>query len=338
MRILASDVGGTHVRLAYVEDRGGRLVISGHETLLSAQYGGFEEALAEYLSRNPGEFDVASFSIAAPIIDGVAKFPNLPWKLSRPHLSQVLKQDRIFLLNDLEAQAYGLGELSGEQLVVLQAGRADADGNCALVAPGTGLGQAMIHRRDGQLIVLKSEGGHVSFGATNELEWDLLHFLEGEMEHVSWEALLSGPGLFRLYRFLRSRAGVEESPATAEALRGPDPQLVISRVGLSGENPIAVQTLDLFVDLLAMFAGNVALEAFAAGGVYLGGGIVPSLLPRLQQPNFGRKFARKGRMSGLLQNFPITAVRSDMLGILGAARFASRAWNGTQRSTPGGTT
>jgi glucokinase len=327
MRILASDVGGTHIRLALVEEREGELFVEKSEVLDSAAYATLEDGLAVYLKKHRFEYDVASFSIAGPIVDGAAKFTNRPWTIRRDTLAKFLGKGTVYLLNDLEAQAYGLGDLQREELETIHAGKPEAEGAWALVAPGTGLGQAMVSRAGGNYLVMKSEGGHADFGATSKLTWALQCYLEEELEHVSWEAVLSGPGLHRLYEFLRAHTGKEELAEVVEAMhKGPAPK-AITHYGMSKQSELARAACELFVELLATFAGNLALSGFATGGVYIGGGVVQGLLPLLKQPVFIKTFARKGRMKGLLESVPIAVVRTDRLGILGAALLKTKQEN-----------
>lgn len=322
MKILASDVGGTHVRMALVTEKDGALSASAHETLKSADYPVFEDAIKEYRRRHADDFDVASFSIAAPILNGQAKFPNRPWLIKHDSLCDLLHKQNVYLLNDLQSQAYGLNDVSQSSFEVLSAGKPDEDGNWALVAPGTGLGQALIHRSESQYFVMKSEAGHSTFGASNELQWELVKHLEKEMDHVSWEAVLSGPGIFRIYQFLRAYTGKEETPAMVTALKEGDPSAVVTKMGITKQSELAVQTCEIFVELLARYSADIALAGFATGGLFLGGGIVPHLMPLLKQPVFLRTFCRKGRMTSLLEDVPIKVVNWDLLGIFGAARYA----------------
>jgi glucokinase len=226
------------------------------------------------------------------------------------------------LINDLEANAWGIATLSSDDIAVLNPGESDGAGNLALISAGTGLGQAGLHWDGTRYRPFASEGGHVDFAPRNRLEMDLLEFLLRQFPRVSYERVVSGPGLQNIYRFLRETGRGDEPPWLAARLREQDPNAVVAQAALSGESALCVQALDLFVALYGAAAGNLALTLLATGGVYLGGGIAPKILPKLKDPIFLNAFFTKGRLRPLLETVPVRVILNDQTALFGAARYA----------------
>jgi glucokinase len=320
--ILAGDIGGTSSRLALFEADGGRLRRSAEETLPSRDYQDLTPILKAFLARPGRAAHIACLGVPGPVRDGRCRTTNLPWLVDAAVLSKDLGFP-VLLLNDLEAAAHGLDELQPEDCAILNEGAPGASGNRAIVAAGTGLGEAGLfwdgtaHRPFG------TEGGHASFAPADPLQADLLRFLARDGGHVSWERVLSGPGLLNVYTFLRDADHGGETPALAERLRRDDPPAVITDAALKGESPLCIRAVELFAALYGAEAGNLALKIMATGGVWLGGGIAPRILPFLKTPAFREAFASKGRMRPLLETMPVRVILRNDVALLGAARRAA---------------
>ena len=254
---------------------------------------------------------------------GIAVLPNLGWAVDASSLAHEIGIERAGLINDLEANAYGIAALDASDLSVINPGAADAIGNAAVISAGTGLGEAGLYW-DGKILrPFACEGGHADFAPTDPLQTQMLAWLQKQYTHVSWERVLSGNGLFNIYRFLRDTGRGEEPAWLAEELKNEDPPPVITRVALEKRSPLCEMALDLIIVLLGAEAANLALKIMATGGVYLGGGIVPSILSKLKEPAFMRAFTNKGRMSDMLSAVPVKAILNDGAALLGAARCAA---------------
>jgi glucokinase len=321
--ILAGDIGGTNTRLAFLEERDGRLVPAVEARFPSREHASLESVLHKFLAANPHPISTATFGIAGPVRRGRCDATNLPWVVDAVLVARDLGLKRVGLINDLEANAWGIALLEPKDFAVLNEGTPDPEGNAAILSAGTGLGQAGLYW-DGTLHrPFASEGGHGDFAPRNDLEMDLLRYLLKQHQRVSYERTVSGPGLQNIYRFLRDTGRGEEPAWLAERMRQGDPGAVISRAALAGESDLCLQALDLFVALYGAEAGNLALKMMATGGVYLGGGIAPKILPRLQDPIFLNAFVAKGRLKPLMQAMPVRVILNDKTALLGAARHAA---------------
>lgn len=331
MRALAGDVGGTNTRLASFEvgvaggsGRGrASLRLDREETYPSREHAGLEAIVESFLAgEQPPER--ACFGIAGPVRDGRCQATNLAWVVDAAQLAAALRIVQVALINDLEAFAWGIDELPASSLAPLAAGDPDAHGNAALIAAGTGLGEAGLawdgHRRR----PFATEGGHTSFAPQGEVESELLRYLAERHGHVSWERVVSGPGLVGIHAFLCEHRRAPAPGWLAEELEAGDPAAAISQAALDGRDEIAVEALDLFVRCFGAEAGNLALKVMATAGVYLGGGIAPKLLERLRAPDYLEAFRAKGRMRPLLEAMPVTVVLDEDAALLGAATYAAR--------------
>jgi glucokinase len=321
--ILAGDIGGTSARLAFFELEGGRLRAHKAEKYASRDHAGLAGMVRAFIGPRKDAVRVAAFGIPGPVRGGEVITPNLPWIVRRSDLAAEIGIDAVFLLNDLEANAWGLAMLGSESLAPINAGAADATGNVAVVSAGTGLGEAGAVRCGRELRPFAGEGGHSDFAPRDGLEAELWHYLHKRIGHVSWERVVSGPGLYTIYEFLRDSGRGTEVARIREELRGGDPAAVISRAALEGRCELSSRALDLFVSLYAAEAGNFALKVLATGGVYLGGGIAPKILTRLRGPAFMRSFSDKGRMQELLESIPVWVILDEETALLGAARYAA---------------
>jgi glucokinase len=321
--ILAGDIGGTNTRLAVFEERDGRLISIVGERYKSREYASLETVLRRFLAANPHPLTCAAFGIAGPVRRGRCDATNLPWVVDASSVAGVLELNQVGLVNDLEANAWGIAVLEPSDFAVINQGTGDAQGNAAIISAGTGLGQAGLYWDGTNHRPFATEGGHADFAPRNHLEMELLEFLLSQYSRVSYERVVSGPGLQHIYRFLRDTGRGEEPPWMVEHARGQDLSAVISRAALREECPLCVQTLDLFASLYGAEAGNLALKVMATGGVYLGGGIAPKILPKLQDPVFINAFLAKGRMKPLLESMPVRVILNDQTALLGAARLAA---------------
>lgn len=321
--ILAGDVGGTNSRIAFFESReNGRLEEAWTRTWPSREHAGLTEILADAIATSGISPSAAAIGIAGPVRNGRCEATNLPWIVDASELARDLALPRVVLLNDLEANAHGLAALGPADFETLQAGAADAAGNRAIIAAGTGLGEAGLFWDGRRHLPFASEGGHATFAPTGELQADLWRSTTQRFGHASVERVLSGPGLVNIVDFLRE-TGRGDVPATLRArLDAGDGGAAIAEAADDGVE-IAVRALDLFVAIYGAEAGNLALKMMATGGVYLGGGIAPKILPGLVSGAFLDAFLAKGRMRGLLASMPIRVVLNDRCALLGAARHAA---------------
>ena len=321
--ILAGDIGGTKTNLAFFESNGSEVgPIIKQRTFRSADYDSLETILKEFVG-DPELITNACFGIAAPVVQGHAKTPNLNWTVNAESLAQVLEIDRVGLINDLEATARGISTLNDSQLLTLNAGDPKRGGDRALIAAGTGLGVAGIFFRDGEYEFIPSEGGHVDFAPRTELEIELLRYLmEKFAGHVSYERVLSGPGFLNLYYFLRDRKYAEEPAWLSHEIESGNKAAVIAKAALTNKSELAVKALDMFVSIYGAMAGNLALLMMSMGGLYVGGGIAPKILEKLKDGTFMRAFSCKGRFSSLLAGFPVYVILDDKTALFGAARGA----------------
>jgi len=322
--ILVGDVGGTHTRLAMIDVVKGHFHFLAEQTFPSREEPSLESALRKFLSDPVSPITRACLGIAGPVRYGRSEATNLPWVIDSQKIAQQLNLPRVGLINDWEAGAYGIAALEAKDFEVLNQGADDAQGNRAVIAAGTGLGQVGLFWDDKEYRPFASEGGHADFAPRNHVEMDLLDYLLRRHSRVSVERVISGPGLFNIYQFLKDTGRDEEPAWLVEQMRHKDPPVVITENGLEGKSSLCTQTLDLFVSLYGAEAGNLALKVMATGGVYLGGGIAPKMVAKLREPIFMNAFTAKGRMRPLLQAIPVRVILNPKVALLGAARCAMR--------------
>jgi len=321
--ILAGDVGGTKVHLALYDFTGGKLDYTRDERYPAKDYSGLEEIVREFLGADHNKVTSACFGVPGPVRDGRLRLTNLPWTLDSRELAHNLKIDHVFLINDLEANGYGVAELSANQIYTLSEGDASQIGNRALIAAGTGLGEGILAWNGRQHIPMPSEGGHTDFGPRNEDEIDLLRYLKQKYNgRVSYERVVAGMGITNIYDFLRDVRGLEEPSWLADRLASEDPNAVITELALSAKSEICEKTLDMHVSVYGAEAGNLALKVLSVGGLYVGGGIAPRILEKLKDGTFMRAFTDKGRLSQLLVNMPVRVILESKAALLGAAAYA----------------
>lgn len=281
--------------------------------------------LKSFQKAHPISFNAACFGVAGPLEGGVVKTTNLDWTFSAIDISDFLNIEQTWLINDLEAIAYGIELLApSEVLEITPQITPPHQGNQAVIAPGSGIGEAILYWDGSQHRPFATEGGHCSFSPSNALQTELLKFLFKKFKYVSWEKLLSGPGLANIYHFMEATYPDKKSPALADKLRTGDPSLSarITHLALTTQDDLCLKTIELFFEILANEAGNLALKSLPSGGLFIAGGITPKLLPLLDKEKFSRDFLHKDGMTELLAKIPIYLVLNDEIGILGAARYA----------------
>ena len=313
MPILAADIGGTSTRLRLVH---------GAETLdekdySSQDYPDLNSILDNFIKANsPVDLQSACLAVAGPVRDGTARVTNLPWEVHESLISEDFTIPQVRIINDFEAIGYALAILSPDDFYELQAGSPDNVGTRALIGAGTGLGVAIVTRCGERWQVLPGEGGHVDFAPRTAEQQALLDYLQQQSARVSVEMLLSGPGLERIYEFICTQNGINPGSVRRTAAS-------ISSTALIGRDPLAVKTLDLFVEIYGAQAGNLALTSLATGGVFIAGGIAPKILSLLKRGRFIEMFSDKPPMSELLHSMPVRVVLNTRSGLLGAVQVAS---------------
>jgi glucokinase len=323
--ILAGDIGGTNTRLAFFDVSNGRPKIVSASVFPSREYRSLAEIVAKFVSTSVIRPESACFGAAGPVRQGRVETTNLPWIIEAQALARELQIPNVVLLNDLEANAWGIATLKPEDLVTINPVQGNPAGNRAVIAAGTGLGEAGMYWDGDRHHIFATEGGHADFAARNQLEIELFCYLATRFGRVSYERVVSGPGLVNIFHFLRdSGRGDEPKWLTDEMLQG-DPAAAISRAAMAGKDPLCEHALDLFISIYAAEAGNLALKLMASGGIFLGGGIAPKVLPKLKGPQFMRDFAAKGRMQPLLESMPVQVIVNDQTALMGAARCAQIA-------------
>ena len=321
--ILAGEIGATNTRLAAYETEGNRLQQVVEKIYASQSRSGLPEILTEFIRAEGIPVDSACFGVAGPVRGGRCKISNLAWTLDAKELAQQLKLNSVGLLNDLEAYAYGIDALGDSDFVTLNEGSEEAEGNRAVVSARTGLGVAGMYWDGRRHRPFACEGGHTDFAPRNDLEVELLRYLKKrDGGRISYERIVSGPGIKNIYDFLRDSKTAEEpdwlKPQIAEAKDAP---AAISRMALENKAPICEQALSIFVSVYGAQTGNCALTFMSSGGIYIGGSIAAKILAKMKEPIFMESFLDKGRMAHLLKDMPVKIVLNDDAGILGAARY-----------------
>jgi len=320
--VLAGDIGGTKTNLGLYRMGKRRPVPSVVRTYPSREAPNLADILERFLARHPVTVASACFGVAGSVRNGVSRTTNLPWDVSEKKLKNRFGWNRVRVINDLKATAYAVPLLTQRELFILNPGRKAKEKTIGLIAPGTGLGMALLIWKDGSYIPVSSGGGHSDLAPNNESEAAFWKYLHDRLGHVSVERALSGPGLFIIYCWMKFTGQGSEPTWLSEKLNEGDPPRVITEAALVEKDPLCVKALDLFVSILGATAGNLALTGLTRGGIYLGGGIVPKILSKLQEGFFMRAFVEKGRFKGLLTEVPVYVILNDKAALLGAAHGA----------------
>ncbi len=320
--ILAGDIGATRTRLAAFETEGIRLQCVVEKTYLSQQHDGISPILAEFVRSEGIPVHSACLGVAGPVRNGRSKISNLPWIIDSRELATQLKLKSVGLLNDLEAYAYGIDALDSKDFITLSEGSEDAEGNRAVISAQTGLGMAGLYWDGFRHHPFGCEGGHSDFAPRTGLEMELLSYLQKKFGHISYERILSGPGIKNIYDFLRDTHKAEEPEWLHQQMEAaPDPPALISQLAAEGKAAICDQSLSIFVSIFGAETGNAALNFMSTGGIFIGGSIAAKNVPKMQDPVFLQSFLAKGRMETLLKDMPVKIVLNDDCGIIGAARY-----------------
>jgi glucokinase len=319
VQVLSGDIGGTKTRLAVFTVNGMLLETLAEEEYPSQQYASLATIIDAFLNQHDFEIDVAGFGIAGPVKNNSVDATNLPWHISATNIAERLNIKKVALINDLEANAWGIRSLQEKDFHLLNAGNPDRSGNAAIIAAGTGLGEAGLYYNGEDYCPFATEGGHTDFSPSSELEIELLRFLHERYKHVSWERVLSGPGLVTVHEFLCAYRNKEIPVDLQDAMRSGDAAAAISQAALKGRDEISLEALELFVHLYGVEAGNLALKTMATGGLYIGGGIAPKILDVLKDGTFMAAFIAKGRMQSLLEHMPVRVILNDRTALYGSA-------------------
>lgn len=324
MKILSGDIGGTKSNFAVFEVLADQSVVKTESVqLASREFTTFQEMTERLTSHlQIAGIEAVSIGIAGPVIKGTCKATNLPWSIDVLEMGNLFGTKRSFLLNDLEATAYGMLYLRDDELINLNPSASSVSGHCAVIAAGTGLGEAMLFWNGSSFHPVGSEGGHTDFAPSDTQQDDLLRWLRGQYpDHVSYERILSGPGVYALYRFLAESGFAPEPPAMRSLKEDDDPSAVVHRCAVEDGDPLCMETLRLFSRIYGAEAGNLALKTMSLGGVYVGGGIAPKILGFLTE-YFMESFVKKGRFGTLLHTMPVRISLNPETALLGAAHYA----------------
>lgn len=322
--ILAGDVGGTKTHLGIFRVDGQTLTPIRDELYRTRDFKGLADACLDFLARGGEKIDRACFGVPGPVIESQAHATNVPWEMREDALKESLNGIRVRLINDLGATAYGVIHLDSSQVRVLQRGQYQLHcADIAVLAAGTGLGEAALVHEDGRYYAVASEGGHCDFAPRNEEQVELWKFLHHEFGHVSVERVLSGPGLVNIYRFVRAKSPDSEPDWLRAMMQSRDAGEAVSEAALERRDPECVHAMEIFVDIYGAEAGNLALKVLALGGVYLGGGIAPKILPALTDGRFIRAFNDKGRLGEILGRIEVRVSLNQSAALIGAAHCAA---------------
>lgn len=324
--ILAGDIGGTKTVLGLFDETDAELRLVRDGTFPSKEHASLEEIAVKFLAEGVSpQLRAGCFGVAGAVIEGKSKTTNLPWQLDELELAKAINAPRVKLLNDLEAAAYGMLFLRDDELCPLNPDALPRrKGNVAVIAAGTGLGEGMLFWDGHKYHPLASEGGHCDFAPQTDEEIELFRWLKDKFGHVSYERILSGPGFYNVFSFLRETGRYPESAALKESLAaGGDPNVAITRLGVFGDDALCSAAIDLFCSIYGAEAGNLALKCVAVGGVFVGGGIAPKLgAAVLKRGNFLNAFMNKGRFTSLMKSLEVNVALNPRAPLIGAAHYA----------------
>ena len=320
--ILAGDIGGTKTNLGIFTRGKKRPAVKLIETFSSRDVDGIEDIIREFITRHPAAISCACFGVAGPVIEGKVDATNLPWVLSEQSLRRQFGWNRVKLINDLSATALAIPMLKSGELSPLNHVPSQKPGNIGLVAPGTGLGEALLICLEDRYLPIASEAGHADFAPSDEKDLDLWRYLHGIYGHVSVERVLSGQGLIDIYDWLKSGATLRESQMVRAAMQSSDSAKIISEHAIDGDDRLCKTALQRYCRILGAVAGNLALTGMTSGGMFLGGGIPAKILPALREGHFMASFNAKGRFASYMKKIPVWVIENDKTALLGAAQQA----------------
>ena len=322
--ILAGDIGGTKTNLALCKVVDGELEIQVQQQFPSRDFASLTDVIVAFEAKTTmPQIDAACFGIAGPVIEGHCRTTNLPWDISTADLQQHLNTMQVRLLNDLESTAYGMLYLSEDEFVNLNPTGRSTSANRAIIASGTGLGEAMLYYDGSNYHPIASEGGHCDFAPVTAQQDELLRWMRNRYPgHVSYERILSGPGIYTLYEFLAQSGFASEPHSMLQIEEGQDRSAMVSECALKEGDPLCMEALRLFSEIYGAEAGNLALKSMSLGGVYIGGGIAPKILPIIQNNHFIRGFTGKGRFEEMLRGMEVKVSLNQETALIGAAYFA----------------
>lgn len=331
--ILAGEIGATKTRLAAFETEGSRLQCAVEKIYMSQDHDGLSDILAQFIRGEGIPVHSACFGVAGPVRSGRSKISNLTWIIDSRELAKQLKLNSVGLLNDLEAYAYGIDALESKDFISLGEGSEDAEGNRAVISARTGLGVAGLYWDGFRHHPFACEGGHADFAPRDDLQMELLSFLQKKYGRISCERVLSGPGIRNIYEFLRDAHRAEEPSWLKEQMTtAPDVPALIAKLAQEGKAALCDQTMKMFVTIFGAETGNCALHYMTTGGIFIGGSIAAKNVSRMQDPAFMTAFLGKGRMESVLKDMPVKIILSDDCGLIGAARYTlvQKAFGGTR--------
>jgi glucokinase len=320
--VLAGDIGGTKTNLGIFSKGKERPVLEFMKTYDNGQASNLEDIITRFLKAHPTNIQSACFGMAGPVLNGRCKTTNLPWDVSESRIKGRFHWQHVCIINDLAATAMALRLMTSKELMPLNKARAVKGQNIALIAPGTGHGQALVVIEKDHDIPVSTEGGHVDFAPVNEEQIALWRYMRRKWGHVSVERIVSGPGLVSIYAWLKSKKRYTEPRYLTRMFSEMDPAKAITKAAMETNNPLCAKALDMFISILGAVASNLALTGMTRGGVYLGGGIPPKILPRLKQGLFIKAFTDKGRFQGMLEKIPVKVILNDRAALLGTAHYA----------------
>src|SRR3984885_3054626 len=320
--ILAGEIGATRTRLAAFETQGNRLQCVVEKAYASQQHDGLSGILADFVKSEGIPVHSACLGVAGPVRAGRSKISNLPWIIDAKEVARQLRLNSVGLLNDLEAYAYGIDGLESKDFIALSEGVEEAEGNRAVISAKTGLGVAGLSWDGFRHHPFACEGGHADFAPRNDLQMELLAYLQKKYGRISCERILSGRGIKNIYDFLRDAHKAEEPEwLRTQMSTAPDPPALISQLALQGKAAICDQALSIFVSVFGAATGNCALNFMSTGGIFIGGSIAAKIVPKMKDPVFLESFLDKGRMETILKDMPVKIVVNDNSGMIGAARY-----------------
>ncbi|MGZ8541945.1 MAG: glucokinase [Chitinophagaceae bacterium] len=319
--VLAGDVGATKTHLSLIKFDGENYAILKEQKYKSSDYQNIID-LVDSFFKDIILPDSICLGVAGPVLDGHVKLSNINWEINKDELSDHFRVKKVQLINDLEATAYGLAMLTEKDLAVIHRGDETPVGNAAVIAPGTGLGEAGLYWDGNIYHPFATEGGHCDFASRNEFDFELYTFLQKKFDHVSWERLVCGPGIVNIYQFLRDEKKRKEPEWLKEKMKNADAAAVISQH--VDQSDICKETMRLFIRYLAHGSANLVIKLKATGGLFIGGGIVPQIIPLLQNNAFYSSFCQSGRLNYLLEKVPVKVILNTKAALLGAAWYGSK--------------